>query len=199
MLFELLATLCAGLFAGAAIYITFVEHPARLECGTELAATEFGPSYRRATLMQASLAAVGLLAALVAWAQGRGAEVLIGGLLLGVVIPFTLVVILPTNKRLLDPGLDRGSAEAAALLARWGRLHAVRSVVSALAFVMLLWCLGAARLGLRSGGTLPERALERKIGAGAAGVREMRFSPGSGGMVWHPIPLLRLIEGPDRG
>ena len=141
MLFELLATLCAGLFAGAAIYITFVEHPARLECGTELAATEFGPSYRRATLMQASLAAVGLLAALVAWAQGRGVGVLIGGLLLGLVIPFTLVVILPTNQLLLDPGLDRGSAEAAALLARWGRLHAVRSVVSALAFMVLLWCL----------------------------------------------------------
>ena len=141
MLFELLATLCAGLFAGAAIYITFVEHPARLECGTELAATEFGPSYRRATLMQASLAAVGLLAALGAWAQGRGVGVLIGGLLLGLVIPFTLMVILPTNRLLLDPELDRGSAETAALLARWGRLHTVRSAVSALAFVVLLWCL----------------------------------------------------------
>ena len=51
MLFELIATICAGFFAGAAIYITLVEHPARLECGTELAVTEFGPSYRRATLM----------------------------------------------------------------------------------------------------------------------------------------------------
>lgn len=141
MLFELLATLCAGLFAGAAVYITLVEHPARLECGTELAATEFGPSYRRATLMQASLAAVGLFAAVAAWAQGRGVGVLIGGLLLGLVIPFTLVVILPTNQLLLDPGLDRGSAEAGALLARWGRLHAVRSAVSALAFLVLLWCL----------------------------------------------------------
>jgi uncharacterized membrane protein len=144
MLFELLATMCAGLFAGAAIYITLVEHPARLECGTELATTQFGPSYRRATLMQASLAAVGLLAALVAWAQGRGVEVLIGGLLLGAVIPFTLVVILPTNQRLLDPGLTRGSAEAAALLARWGRLHAVRSLMSALAFMVLLRSLGPA-------------------------------------------------------
>lgn len=144
MLFEALATLCAGLFAGAAIYITFVEHPARLECGTELAATEFGPSYRRATLMQALLAAVGLIAAVVAWAQGRGRAVLIGGLLLGVVIPFTLVVILPTNKRLLDPGLDRGSAEAAALLVRWGQLHAVRSVVSALAFGVLVWHLAGS-------------------------------------------------------
>jgi hypothetical protein len=59
--------------------------------------------------------------------------------LLGVVIPFTLLVILPTNQRLLDPGLDRGSAEAALLLARWGRLHAVRSVASGLAFGLLLW------------------------------------------------------------
>jgi uncharacterized membrane protein len=138
MLFALIATLCAGLFAGAAIYITLVEHPARLECGTELAVTEFGPSYRRATLMQALLAALGLTAALVAWIQGRGILVLAGGLLLGAVIPFTLLIILPTNKRLLDHGLDRRSTEAAALLDRWGRLHAVRSVLSGLAFGLLL-------------------------------------------------------------
>ena len=138
MLFELLAIVCAGLFAGAAIYITFVEHPARLECGTALAATEFGPSYRRATVMQASLAALGLVAAVAAWAQGRGVAVLWGGLLLGIVIPFTLVVVLPTNQRLLRPDLDRGSAEARHLLERWGRLHAVRSVTSAIGFLVLV-------------------------------------------------------------
>jgi hypothetical protein len=137
MLAELIATLCAGLFAGAAIYITLVEHPARLECGTSLAATQFGPSYRRATIMQASLAAVGFLAALAAWAQGAGPAVLLGGMVLGLVIPFTLIVILPTNRRLLDPTLDRGSLEAAALLERWGRLHAVRSVASGVAFGVL--------------------------------------------------------------
>lgn len=139
MLFEALATVCAGLFAGAAIYITFVEHPARLECGTELAATEFAPSYRRATVMQASLAAVGLIASLVAWVQSRASTVLIAGLLLGAVIPFTLTIILPTNKRLLAPELDRRSTEAAALLARWGQLHAVRSGLSVLAFGLLVW------------------------------------------------------------
>jgi len=138
MLFELLAIVCAGLFAGAALYITFVEHPARLECGTALAATEFGPSYRRATVMQASLAALGLVAATVAWAQGRGVIVLVGGLLLGIVIPFTLLVILPTNQRLLRPDLDRGSVEARQLLERWGRLHAVRSATSAIGFLVLV-------------------------------------------------------------
>jgi len=138
MLFEFLAIVCAGLFAGAALYVTFVEHPARLECGTLLAATEFGPSYRRGTVMQASLAAVGLLAATVAWAQGRGLQVLTGGLLLGIVVPFTLLVILPTNQRLLDPALDRASVEARRLLERWGRLHAVRSVTSVAGFLVLL-------------------------------------------------------------
>jgi uncharacterized membrane protein len=144
MLFELLATLCAGLFAGAAIYITLVEHPARLECGTELAATEFGPSYRRATVMQVPLAAIGLIAAVVAWSKGRGTVVLIAGVLLGIAIPFTALVILPTNKRLLDARLDRRSAEATALLHRWGQLHAVRSVASAVAFGLLLWNLRTA-------------------------------------------------------
>lgn len=139
MLLEVIATVCAGLFAGAAAYISFVEHLARLECGTELAATQFGPSYRRAAVMQASLAAVGLLAAVAAWVQGRGMPVLAGGLLLGAVIPFTLLVILPTTKRLLAPDLDRRSPEAAALLKRWGRLHAVRTVVSAIGFGVLVW------------------------------------------------------------
>jgi anthrone oxygenase-like protein len=139
VLLELVATFCAGLFAGAAMYVTLVEHPARLECGTELAVTEFGPSYRRAALMQASLAALGLASSLGAWLQGRGPLVLAGGIILGANIPFTLLVILPTNKSLLDPALDKRSPEAAALLARWGRLHAVRSVTSGIAFGLLLW------------------------------------------------------------
>ena len=48
MVLELIALLCTGLFAGAAVYITLVEHPARLECGPAVALAEFRPSYRRA-------------------------------------------------------------------------------------------------------------------------------------------------------
>ncbi len=135
---KFLTTLTCGLFAGAAIYINLVEHPARLECGTEFAATEFGPSYRRAAVMQASLAAVGLVCAIGAWLAGAGVWWLIGGILLGSVIPFTLVVVMPTNTQLLVPTLDKGSAQARALLSRWGKLHAVRSVLSALALVIFL-------------------------------------------------------------
>jgi hypothetical protein len=138
MIWQLIAALCSGTFAGAAIYISAVEHPARLECGSLLALREFVPSYRRATVMQASLAAVGCLAAAAAWSTGRGSLCLLGAILLGSVIPFTLIVILPINQRLLDPSLDPQSREAAELLRRWGRLHAVRSVLGAASFLSLI-------------------------------------------------------------
>ena len=134
---EFIAVLSCALFTGAAVYITFVEHPARMQCGAEVAAAEFAPSYRRATIMQATCAAVGLLSSLAAWLTGGTFWWLVAGVLLGSVIPFTLIVILPTNKRLLDPTLDKRSADAERLLARWGRLHAVRSVLSGLALLLL--------------------------------------------------------------
>jgi len=129
------ATAAAGLFAGAAVYVTAVEHPARLECGQALAVKEFGPSYRRAAVMQGGLAALGLLAGLVTWYQGAGRAWLVGAILLGALIPYTLLVIMPTNRRLLDPTLDSGSAEARELLSWWSRLHAVRTVVGVAVFV----------------------------------------------------------------
>jgi hypothetical protein len=63
-----------------------------------------------------------------AWLAGASVLWLVAGVLLCSVIPFTLIVILPTNKRLLDPKLDKTSAVAERLLAHWGGLHAVRSV-----------------------------------------------------------------------
>jgi Domain of unknown function (DUF1772) len=136
---EFVAVLACALFTGAAIYITFIEHPARMQCGVEIAATEFVPSYRRATVMQVTCAVVGLVSSLAAWLAGASFSWLIAGVLLGLVIPFTLIAILPTNKRLLSPTLDRRSAEAERLLARWGRLHAVRSALSGFALLLFLY------------------------------------------------------------
>ena len=138
MILELLAILSAGLFTGAAIYINLVEHPARMQCGTALAVTQFGPSYHRAAVLQAPLAAVGSGCAATAWLLGAGLLWLSGGLFLVAVIPFSLLVIFPTNKQLLDPALEKDSQRARQLLTRWGRLHAVRSVLSLIAFVIFL-------------------------------------------------------------
>jgi uncharacterized membrane protein len=135
---QFVAIFCTGLFAGAALYISVVEHPARMACGTALAVAEFGPSYRRATVMQLSLAIAGFVTAIASWLLTSKVAWLTGGVLIVLVIPFTLLVILPTNKKLLDPSLDRSSEAARQLLVRWGRLHAVRTVLSLTAFVMLV-------------------------------------------------------------
>ena len=109
-----------------------------MDCGTALAVRQFAPSYRRAALMQASLAIVGLASAVAAWWRGSHVAVLTGGLLLGAVVPFTLLVVRPINKRLLAHRVGVDSVEATALLRRWGRLHAVRTILGLLAFGTLL-------------------------------------------------------------
>src|SRR5215472_19378256 len=138
MIPEVVASLASAIFFGAALYINLVEHPARLSCGVPLAVTEWRPSYKRGTLMQAPLALIGSVAALTAWWLQRNAAWLVGGLLLLLVVPFTLIVIFPTNKRLESQELDLGSEDAGRLLRQWGRLHAVRTILSGIAFVVFL-------------------------------------------------------------
>ena len=136
--FEALACVCAGLFAGGAWYITLVEHPARVECGSDIAVTVFGPTYRRASRAQATLAALGFAGALQAWWFGSGTAWLVGGILLVAVIPHTLLLVMPVNLELMNPALDKTSPHAARLLRHWGYLHVVRSALGLAAFLIFL-------------------------------------------------------------
>src|SRR5262252_3823984 len=132
MLLANLAVLATALFTGAATYVSLVEHPARLRCSNEIALAQWRPSYQRGTVMQASLAISGSLLGISAWLNGAGRIWLVAGILLGSVVPFTLLVIFPTNKRIEDPALDASSDTPRSLLIRWGRLHAARSILSLL-------------------------------------------------------------------
>jgi hypothetical protein len=141
---QLLGASCAALFAGAALYINLVEHPARMQLETTSAAAQWAPSYERATWMQAPLALLSFLAGTTVWLLGAGTSWLIAALLIGAVVPFTLVVVAPTNHRLLDPARDRGSAETRALLQHWARLHAVRTGLGLAATATYLLALNRA-------------------------------------------------------
>lgn len=105
--------------------------------GTAAALAQWRPSYKRATVMQASLAIAGALSAVgAAMNEPRKAGWLVGSVLLGSVVPFTLVVMLPTNTRLLDPTIEHDLEHLQKLLSQWNRLHAVRSVLGASAFLI---------------------------------------------------------------
>jgi hypothetical protein len=112
-----------------------------MSCGQELAVREFAFSYRRAAIIQVSLALVGLVLGLAAAWQLPDAWIATGAVLLVASILFTLAFILRTNKRLLDPLFDLQSVRVAELLARPNRVHAVQTVLRAAAFALLLRCL----------------------------------------------------------
>ena len=141
---QLVATFAATLFAGAALYINVAEHPARMAIETRMAALQWAPSYRRATLLQAPLALLSLVSGTAAWAVGANIAWFVAALLIGIVVPFTLVVVMPTNRRLLDPDRDLASADTRALLQKWNKLHAVRTTLSLVASIIYLWLLREA-------------------------------------------------------
>jgi len=141
----IIATFSAGLFAGAALYVTAVEQPVRLRDTRAIALVEWRPRYPRAAVMQAMLALVGALAGLTQWWASADFRWGAGAVLLGSVVPYTLLVAMPTNRRLSDPILAADSPEALALLARWGRLHAVRTAASLVAFLVFVGLLAGGR------------------------------------------------------
>ncbi|HKB95285.1 MAG TPA: DUF1772 domain-containing protein [Rhizomicrobium sp.] len=142
MLAGLLALSLAALFAGAALYVSFVEHPARMLLEPEAALAQWQPSYKRGAVMQAGLAMTAFLAGLAAWWQTRDALFLAGAVFQILPWPWTLLVILPTNKALMALNPAQAGPESRALLEKWGRLHALRTGLGCAATLsFLLACL----------------------------------------------------------
>ena len=79
---------------------------------------------------------IGCATAIAAWLSGAGRLWLAAGVLIGSVVPFTLLVIQPVND-VLRQG-DPAAMDVGALLRRWGYLHWVRTVVSGFSFLTCL-------------------------------------------------------------
>ena len=95
--------------------------------------------------MQALLDVVGSLLAASVWVRSGSVVWLAGAALFVTIVPYTLLVILPTNKQLLDASLDRSSNRARALLVRWGYLHSVRTVVGLATFVLFVYLIAVGK------------------------------------------------------
>jgi hypothetical protein len=131
----------AALFAGAAIYVSAVEHPARLELDDRALLTQWKPSYARGTAMQASLALAGTLLALAAAYLTWDWRWLLGAALIFANWPYTFLVIMPVNHILEAAAPEAANAETRALLVKWGKLHAGRSALGVLATLADLWAI----------------------------------------------------------
>ena len=134
-----LALVSASLFTGAAFYINFAEHPARVQLEDPSLLTQWKPAYKRGLVMQSSLAIIGFLLGLVAWWSGGSLAFIAGGVLMLANWPWTILAIMPTNRILMDTDPAAAGSDTRALLAEWNRLHAVRTALGALAALSFLW------------------------------------------------------------
>jgi hypothetical protein len=134
-----LTLLVGALFAGAAVYVSVAEHPAREQLDDRAQLVQWKPAYKRGFVMQASLAVLGFLLGVWAWWQTDNWPWLAGAALLILNWPFTLFVIMPTNKRLMATDPAAAGPETRTLMRRWGMLHACRTAFGTAATAVFLW------------------------------------------------------------
>jgi hypothetical protein len=138
LFFEAIMALTASLFTGGALYVSIVEHPARMQLDSDLSLIQFQKSYKRAAPWQGGLAVATVLLGVAAYAVNPKWTYLFGGSTVGLVIPWTLLIISPMNKRLLSSGTSLGESTIVGSLKTWGKLHLVRSFLGAVGLAIIL-------------------------------------------------------------
>ena len=134
-------------FFVVAAYVSLAEHPARMLLADDSAAlAQWQPSYRSAAAIQAPLAGIAALVGALCWRkeatspEGGGGSAdplwLLGACAAAFNLPYTFLVILPTNRTLL--AAKKGSGETRRLLVRWGHFHFLRTVAGGLASASFL-------------------------------------------------------------
>ena len=64
---------------------------------------------------------------------------LLGAIVLLANWPYTIFIIMPTNRRLMDTPPEGATAETRRLIERWGSLHAGRTALGLVAILIFLW------------------------------------------------------------
>jgi hypothetical protein len=134
-----LALTMAAVFTGAAIYINIAEQPARRQLDDRSLLVEWKLAYKRGYMMQASLAVAGGVFGLAAFLSTFGWRWLLGAVVLLANWPYTIFLITPTNRHLMDTAPEAATAETRRMIGQWGLLHAGRSALGVIATLVFLW------------------------------------------------------------
>merc|ERR1711902_424462 len=144
---KIVHTATTNIFFGAAAYVNIVETPARKSLKSADAVIDhFQASFPRAANMMKPLAAAGFLSGLLAWYMESSAErswLLCSSIGMFFMFPWTILVIAPTNKLLMDGDnpKKKGDSWVQEMMTKWDRVHGVRTLVcfGAAASLMTFW------------------------------------------------------------
>jgi hypothetical protein len=134
-----LALIAAAMFTGAAFYVSVGEQPARLKLDHRSALLQWQPAYRSGYAMQGPLAAIAFALGVVAWWDVGGWQWLAGALVMIANWPYTLLVMAPLNNRLMAMTEANAGDASTEMIRRWGRLHAVRTVLGVIGTALFFW------------------------------------------------------------
>ena len=136
----LIALAFAAAFAGAAIYLNWVEQPARLALDEEALLSEWGPSDSRGVALLSAFALAAAVAGFVAYFETEDVRYVFGALIMIASWPYAFFVMAPLNNQILAlRGSDVGAARA--LVRQWGYIEAGFGAIGVAAVAMFLWIL----------------------------------------------------------
>ena len=135
-----IALFCCALFAGAATYVSLVEHPAMVEGGRELTGTYILLAQPRPAFFLTSFAVLGALGGMSAGIAGGSIWWLAGGVVLGIAALFQMAAVTPETRRLAEMAMaDDAKVTGSFQVSRLARLHALQSLAglaALFAFIM---------------------------------------------------------------
>ena len=137
-----LALAAAGGLVGAAVYVNYVEQPARLALDDEALVKEWEPSDHRGFVVLAALALLSALFGFIAYRELDDVRWVLGALVVLASWPYTYVAIVPLNNRIL--ALIEGGAlhEARGVTKLWGLLELGQIGIGLAAVLIYVWAAG---------------------------------------------------------
>ena len=136
----LIALTFAAAFAGAAIYVAWVEQPARLALDGEALLSEWGPSDSRGVALLLGFALAATIAGFIAFFETQDVRYVYGALIAVASWPYAFFIMAPLNNQILGlRGKDVSAARA--LIKQWGLVESGFAAIGVLAVATFLWVL----------------------------------------------------------
>src|SRR5271166_47843 len=130
----------AAAFAGAAVYVNWVEQPARMALDGEALLDEWAPSDSRGVALLAAFALVAAVAGFIAYFESDDVRWVFGALIVISTWPYAFFVMAPLINQILS--LKGGDVSAArALVRQWGLIESGFAAIGVAAVAMFLWAL----------------------------------------------------------
>jgi Domain of unknown function (DUF1772) len=134
----LIALVFAAAFAGAAIYVNWVEQPARLALDEETLLSEWRPSDSRGVALLSTFSLAAAVAAFIAYFESADVRWVFGALVIIASWPYAFFVMTPLNNQILSLR-GRDVAAARALIRQWGFIERGFAAIGLVAVAVFLW------------------------------------------------------------